>query len=202
MRHRSTGYQESTRSYLLFVNYAPRRSANISRGMVRLIAILAVAAGASSAQVGHAPLVGRSTTRMVQVNVVATRRGAPVEGLTRKDFILTDNNKPQTLSAFSEESSGGELPANTPLPPNTFTNRLQRGRAEFSGATIILFDALNTRYTDRAFARNEIVRFLKSIRPDDHVGVYALGSRLQILHEFTSRQTIASARWLSGRKCA
>jgi VWFA-related protein len=154
-------------------------------GVKNLLMALFIAAAALPAQERQPPVIARSTTRLVQVSVVATRHGAPVEGLQQEDFALTDNGRPQRLSLFSVETGGG-LPAEPPLPPGVFTNRLPRSVGTPSGVTIILIDFLNTKFTDRAFARNEIVRYLKSIGPDDHVGVYALGSRLQILHDFTS----------------
>ena len=149
------------------------------------IPLFALCAAALAAQEHQSPVIARATTRLVQVSVVATRHGAPVEGIKQEDFTLTDNGRPQTLRLFSVETGGG-LPAEPPPPPGTFTNQLQH-RAEMpSSVTIILLDTLNTKFTDQAFARNEIVKYLKSIGPDDHVGVYALGSRLRILHDFTS----------------
>jgi hypothetical protein len=52
-------------------------------------------------------IVIRSTTRLVQVNVVVRgRKGNAVTGLTRDDFILEDDGKPQDIRVFAFDASG------------------------------------------------------------------------------------------------
>src|SRR5215469_6488156 len=52
----------------------------------------------------------RSTTHLVQVNVIVRHSGKPVAELKKEDFQLFDNGKPQTVSVFSVESTAGALP--------------------------------------------------------------------------------------------
>jgi len=52
--------------------------------------------------------------------------------------------------------------------------------------TVILFDGLNTRFQDQAYARRQIVKFLSEIQPHDRVALYLLGGNLRILHDFTN----------------
>src|SRR5205807_7097718 len=51
--------------------------------------------------------------------------------------------------------------------------------------TVILFDALNTEFTDQAYARQQVVKFLRQLKPEDHVAIYLLTTKLTILNEFT-----------------
>ena len=50
---------------------------------------------------------------------------------------------------------------------------------------MVLFDSLNTSVQDQGWVRNQVIKFLKSVKPEDHVAVYALTQELLILHEFT-----------------
>ena len=128
----------------------------------------------------------RSTTRLVQVSVVVQKDGKPVPGLTKESFTIVDGGKPQQIAVFSENASSA-LPSHaTPLPPNTFTNRLEQKPGAPSSITVVLLDSLNTKFVDQAYARDQLVRFLQQINPSDHIGVYALGSTLRVLHDYTS----------------
>jgi VWFA-related protein len=144
------------------------------------------AADDTKADTRNPPLVLRSTTRLVQLNVIATRGSQPANGLKKEDFVITDNGKPQSIAVFSENSSAPLPAAATPLPANTFTNRLEQKSGTPASITVILLDNLNTRWTDQAFARRQVVKFLQQIQPGDHIGIYALGSSLKVLHDYTA----------------
>ena len=126
----------------------------------------------------------RATTRLVEVNVVAEdKKGNPVAGLTRDDFTILDGGRTERISAFSVEV--GAAPQNPePLPPNTFTNHVERLAG--GAVTAVLFDGLNTRITDQAYARRQILDFLAQVQPDDRVALYALGRGVNVLQDFTN----------------
>jgi VWFA-related protein len=135
------------------------------------------------------PLVLKTTTKLVQVSVVVhDKSGAPLPGLTQQDFNLKVDGKPQPIRFFSQDEYGSLATTTETLPPNTFTNRLIRPGTP-SSVTIILFDALNTNYADQAYARAQVIKFLETIQPGDHIGLYALGNRLRVLHEYTTDST-------------
>ncbi len=55
-----------------------------------------------------------SSTDLIEVQVVVTdKRGAPIRGLTRDDFVVTEDGKPQDVSAFTF--------VDIPLPPASAT---------------------------------------------------------------------------------
>ncbi|HXW54219.1 MAG TPA: VWA domain-containing protein [Candidatus Cybelea sp.] len=129
----------------------------------------------------------RVTTRLVQVNVIVTdKHGSPVTGLTKDDFELLDNKKRQEIRVFSEEMDSRPAVNKVPLSADTYSNRidLQEGAAS---ATVILLDTLNTDFADQALAQKQLLKFLETLQPQDHVALYWLGnSGLRVLQDFTT----------------
>jgi len=151
-----------------------------------VVAMAQVPASPSSPGAPPPEVVLKSTTRLIQVNVIARdNHGIPVRGLKKEDFEILDNGKPQSISVFSMDSNA-VLPQAQPLPENVFTNRLQMKSAVPSSVTVILIDALNTRWQDQAWAKLQVVKYLKTIRPEDRIAIYALGPGLRVLHDFTT----------------
>ena len=139
---------------------------------------------ASSNQNTPPSQVIRTSTRLVQVNVVVQKKdGIPITGLKAADFSLLDNGRPQKIAFFSANTPAA-APA-LPLPAHLFTNRADL-KGQDPGATIvILFDTLNTDFEDQSFARQQVLRFLRSFKPQDHVAIFALTTDLLLLHGFT-----------------
>ena len=126
-----------------------------------------------------------STTRLVQLSVVVMdKKGEPVAGLNREDFTVFEEGKPQDIAFFSAGLRAPTAPLAT-LPPNAFTNRLDLKGQDPGAVTVILFDALNTSATDQMYIRKQILSFLRDLKPQDRVAVYALTKQLMTLHEFT-----------------
>ncbi len=57
--------------------------------------------------------------------------------------------------------------------------------------TVVLFDALNTAPQDQSFVRKEVIHFLQSLKPQDHVAVYGLTQQLFILHDLPAMLQIS-----------
>jgi len=146
--------------------------------------------GQTTAPAKQEPAVLRVTTRLVQVNVIVQdKKGKPVTGLTKEDFALLDLGQPQQISSFSVEAIGA-LPAPAqPLPANFYSNRLERKGGTPTAVTVILLDGLNTKFEDMAYARQQIIKFLSQLQPQDRVALYTLTTHLAVLHDFTSDAT-------------
>jgi len=133
----------------------------------------------------------RATTRLVQVSaVVHDKHGNPITDLTKDDFVVLDEKKPQEIRIFSVETN--QVPEHGPplLPPDTYTNRIQERGNVPTSITVILFDGLNTEITDQAYAKRQVVKFIQTqVRPQDRVAIYSMGRNLRILHDFTSDST-------------
>ncbi len=81
----------------------------------------------------HAP-------QTVQLDVEVTNsKGAPVSGLTEKDFTVLDNKKSQQIKSFAAVK-GKDAPAEV----------------------LIVFDAVNTPYTYLGYQRDQVMKYLRS----------------------------------------
>jgi len=79
------------------------------------------------AQTATEPPVFRTTTRLVQVNVVVhDRKGKPVSDLKKEDFAITEEGAAQQIAFFRVQNAGtlAIRPAN--LGKNTFSNALEQ----------------------------------------------------------------------------
>ncbi len=128
----------------------------------------------------------RSGARLVLVNVVARDKNGAVGDLRASGFALFDGGKPRPIQSFSvayfSESVGEEVR----LPPNTFSNSIDRQAVRPVSATVVLIDGLNTRIEHQAFARQRLVSLLKQIQPRERIALYLLGGSLRVLHDFTN----------------
>jgi VWFA-related protein len=126
----------------------------------------------------------RVTTRFVEVGVVAeSKQGEPVPDLKREDFRVFDQGREQQIASYAPAVAASRGPVRRP-PPNTFSNRLEQFGVPAS-ATVILFDGLNTRVTDQAYARQQVIKFLQQLREGDRVALYVLGRGPRVLQDFT-----------------
>jgi VWFA-related protein len=147
-----------------------------------LIAILSPAA----AQTPDEPVL-RTTTRLVQINVIVTKGNEPVPGLKKEDFQVFDNGKRQEIRQFSEETRALLPSSAQPLPAGTFTNELAQRPGTPAAVTAILLDGVNTSFDDQSYARLQVIRFLKQIQPEDRIAIYTLDNRgLRMLHNYTT----------------
>jgi len=139
----------------------------------------------------QAPVVLHSTTRLVQINVIVhNKKGGPVTGLKREDFTVLDQGKEQQIAAFSANSAAPQDTASIPpLAPNVFSNRGGTAAANPGSVTVILFDALNTAIQDQFYARQQVLKFLRQLQPQDHVAIYVLTTKITVLNEFTQDAT-------------
>jgi VWFA-related protein len=129
----------------------------------------------------------RSTTRLVQVNVVVRDRGSAVSDLRKDDFVVFDGKKQRPISLFAVETSKSVIPGAMPqLPAGVFVNSMQRHAATPTNISVILFDGLNTPVNDLPYARRQLAKFLATLHPDDAVALYSMGRTVEVLHDFTS----------------
>ena len=175
---------------------------------MRWIAVLLVVSlGLAAASIPQLPSNSPSPTiradvRLVQINVIVHDKNGPVGDLTKNDFALLDQGKPQPLSVFSVEATKAPTGPVQALPQNTFSNQPQKGATTPNSVTMVLLDNLNTFYGTApspyeatpywfedlalANAKAHLVDYLKNLGPHDRVAIYGLTSSLHILSDFTS----------------
>jgi VWFA-related protein len=137
------------------------------------------------------PQTFRTATRLVDVPVVVTdRAGRPVAGLTRDDFELSEDGKPQAISVFDvldtrpvpSRAAATEDEESADASPE-FTNHVPRSSGS---AVVILLDRLNAGMDSQWFAKIGVDRALQGTRPDDRIALYALDGGIRVLHDFTT----------------
>jgi VWFA-related protein len=154
--------------------------------VLRWIVLLGLA-GLMTAQ---EPSTFRVNTRLVEVDVVVRSKGGAVTGLTKDDFRILDNGKPQDIATFSVRSSTSQGKANSgnaaePLPAGMVSNRVSSRGEEPVAATVILLDRLNTAVEDQSYFGKELLKYLKTLQPGEHVAIYSLLKSLRIVQDFT-----------------
>jgi VWFA-related protein len=157
-------------------------------GVYGTVLLLAAASGMPQPQ--RAPEPGpviRSTTRLVEVEVLVSDKHGPVRGLTQDDFVVTDRGERQAAKLLSADSSAPPASRGANLPRNTFSNQQTAAEGTPPTVTILLLDGLNTRFEDQNRARQQFVRALGQIElgEKDRIAIYVLGKSLRILADFT-----------------
>jgi len=116
------------------------------------------------------PLVIAANTERVVVDAVARRPdGSPDEGLTRPNFLITDNGQPRALTSFSVLRAASPGPA----PPPSTTSQSLSSAAPGSRSVALFFDDVNTEGTDLQNARNAAIRFVhESLGHADRIGIF------------------------------
>jgi len=157
------------------------------RGAATLL--VAVSMGAQQGQQAStsipAPTI-RVTTHMVLVDAVVTdKQGKAITGLKPEDFEIEENGKAQKIASLTTPADHG--PALGPqLPPGIYSNKPQY-RSTGAPITVLLLDALNTEFTDQAYARGQMLTFVRdNFKPSDRMAVFTLTGSLNVLQDFTS----------------
>jgi VWFA-related protein len=129
----------------------------------------------------------RANTRLVLVDVVVTdKQGKPVQGLHPEDFVVEENGKKQKVSTFSSSQEAAKVAAAPALPTGIYSNRPEY-RSPGGPVTVLLLDAINTPFKDQAYARSQMIKYVKEqIKPGERIGVFTLTNSLNVLQDFTS----------------
>ncbi len=148
---------------------APRR-------FLLALCALSLTRGQTGAPQSVPPLTLRTTTTLVQVNVVAhDSAGLAVGDLRQEEFEVLDSGKPQTLAVFIPERVSASAPLAVSTPPQgIFTNQIAAGPAAQRGYAVILLDYLNTGFRNTARARQSALDAVAKLDPGTAVGVYTL----------------------------
>jgi VWFA-related protein len=120
--------------------------------------------------------------------------GPQVQGLSKDDFTLLDNEKPVPIAFFREagaaapDAGKGDAGRPVPLPPGVVSNRVDSFGQPSNNATVILIDQLNSNPDLLAYERQGVAKMLRTLSAADttHVALYTMGRNLHILQDFTS----------------
>jgi VWFA-related protein len=129
----------------------------------------------------------KSNSRLVVVDVVVTdSHGEPVTGLTRDDFTVMEDGKPQVVHAFEAHASSPQLSLPAVIataPPDEHSNAPS---VTVQGPlNILVLDMLNTELINQADVRQHMLRFLKQMPPGQLITVFTLGQQLHMVQGLT-----------------
>jgi VWFA-related protein len=132
----------------------------------------------------------RLSTELVQIDVLVTDKSKkPVSGLTREDFELYDNNKPQHITNFAYE----ETKARHIEDAAAENRRLPRAitAAELRRVFAFVVDTLHIKYENIGRTRKMLSDFVDNkMQPGDLVLILPTGGGSGVLQQFTSDQRL------------
>lgn len=109
-------------------------------------------------------------SNLIVLNVTVTdARGGFVHGLTKNDFQVSEDDKPQLISTFSVED--------TPF------------------AVAILLDSSGSMEGRMTLARAAAIRFLDSLREADVAAVYRFHSKIELMQDFSSSRDLTTTAY-------
>ena len=137
----------------------------------------------------------KANTRAVAVDVVVTKgQDEPVTALRKQDFVLMEDGKPQAIDFFEEHTVPVASAALAPLPampPHVYTNVPAAPQSD--AVNVLLLDSLNTPRQDQSYVHQQIVAFLKTMKPDARIAIFTLGSKLRLIQGFSDDPAVLRA---------
>ena len=137
----------------------------------------------------------KARAELVTVPVVVTdRSGAHVQNLKKEDFVVLEDGKEQKVATFEEiQKPAGPVRRNSPQP-DQFSNVVP-GESSPTRLTIIVLDMINTPFSDQAYAKRELLKYLAdSIDSSQPTSLMVITrSGLKVIHDFTTDPQVLTA---------
>jgi VWFA-related protein len=117
--------------------------------------------------------------------VVTDKQGKAVSGLHPEDFVVEEKGKTQKIAFFTPSGESQRQPA-PQLPPGIYSNKPEY-RSPGGPLVILLLDAANTPFKDQAYARQQMLKFVKEeYKPGQRTAIFTLTNSLGVLQDFSS----------------
>ncbi|MBL8174025.1 MAG: VWA domain-containing protein, partial [Bryobacterales bacterium] len=149
---------------------------------------------------GQQEVVFRAESNLIVVNV-AVRDGAgrPMEGLTKDDFQLFEDDKAQQISVFELQKLGTDAmpairvpvadPAAAPPPKEPVTEAAppEKPQTRDKRLMVLFFDFSGMPVADQVRSQDAAIRFLESqMTASDLVSLMTFSNDLRLVHDFTA----------------
>ncbi len=158
-----------------------------------------------------------SNVQLVVVDVsVKDKSGNPIEGLTDKDFTITEDGKPQAIKVFKFqrlEEEARPVPALAPRPQpqnvaeepakpavkSLTANQIapsRPGEVKYQDRRLLVmfFDMTSMPIQDQIRAQTSALKFIKSqMTPSDLMAIMTFSSDLKVLQDFTDDRDILNS---------
>src|SRR5207248_9704028 len=108
------------------------------------------------------------------------------------DFTVEERGKKQKITFFSRPA---DAQVNNPpeLGPGIYSNKPEF-RSAGGPVTVILLDAINTPFKDQAYARLQMLKYVREqLKPGQRIGVFTLTNSLGVLQDFTTDSAVLLA---------
>ena len=132
---------------------------------------------------------------MVLLDVIATEKnGTLITDLHPSDIEVLEDGRPQNVKLFSRASNGSARSGQGPpphLPPNVYSNRPEYSQPA-GPLVLLLLDGINTAGTDQGYARRQLLGYVRTLKADQRVAIFALTTDLLLLQDFTSDPRVLS----------
>lgn len=152
---------------------------------------------AKPATIGSQVPTFTSSTDLVLVPVIVhDHSGAHVNGLSKEDFDLEENGKPQKIAIFEEVTTAAATRMKRAnIAPGVYTNTLQASSSMTPRINIVVLDTINTAFADQAYARRHLIDFLeKSVGRNEMTALLVLNQGgVKVIHDFTTDPAVLVA---------
>jgi VWFA-related protein len=132
--------------------------------------------------------VFRLQVRRVPVDIVVLdKKGNPVHGLKKDDFVVKEDGKTQHILSFDtfDGTKPSFIPPKLPaLPTNTFMD--VPTVPERGPLYILYYDMVNTPRTDQMAFRRELLKFIDEAQPGVRIALFVNAKGLHLMQGFTS----------------
>jgi len=145
-----------------------------------------------------APLLRLEVNRVPVDVVVTDKNGKPVLGLSKDDFTVTEDNKPQKILSFDymDGSQASFTPAKLPpLPTNTFVN--EPTEAERGPLYVLYYDMVNTAMEDQGNVRQQLLDFVDHAAPGTRFALWMNATGMHMIQGFTGDRAVLHEAILS-----
>ena len=163
-------------------------AAGLASGLVAFLTVLCGYSQQPSPAENQAPTF-QSATRLVVLDVVVTdKQGQPVRYLSKDDFTVVEDGTKQTVASFESPDEHAPVSVDMRHGPEETSGGSGSEKIGAQPLTILVFDALDTKILDQAYARYEIKKFLEAHGPRlaQPTALMALEEkRLELLHDYT-----------------
>lgn len=136
-----------------------------------------------------------SRTELVLVPVIVTdRSGAHMSNLTKDDFTVLENGVAQKVATFEEVKATAAPMKRVAGPAGEFSN-IAGVATQPRRVNIIVLDVVNTPFTDQAYARQSLIKYLaQSVNSGDLTTLLTFSrGGIHIVHDFTTDPAVLVA---------
>lgn len=160
---------------------------NLTLAIAFVSLMYAAAHGQESKPPESAPTFTARTGLVLVPTLVREKSGASVGGLAKGDFTVLENGVERTIAFFEEVRTTPQRQQRGPVARGEFSNYLVNEAAP-RRLTVIVMDSINTKFSDRDYAKQQILKFLGEMA-GSHEPIALLQLQrggVRIIHDFTT----------------